>query len=105
VAARVVARVATDAARRVPGVKVVLGRSTDSRIARIVERATRSHRNPEAAIGVLGRMVVVDLAVAVEYGEPVEIVREIQSRVVEELRDVIELQSITVNVTIDDVIE
>lgn len=105
VAARVVATVARDAARLVPGVRVAFGRSTESAVANLVEKATRRHRHPHAAVGVLGRTAVVDLAVAVTYGDPVDTVaREVQQGVMRELQDNIGLQSITVNVTIDDVL-
>jgi uncharacterized alkaline shock family protein YloU len=104
VAARVVAVIARDAAGRVPGVRVALGRSTDSRIARLVDRATAGHLHPHAAVGVLGRTAVIDLALAVSYGEPVhEVAHEVQRRVIAELKENIGLQSVTVNVIVDDV--
>ena len=87
VAARVVATIARDAARTVPGVRVALGRSTHSRLAGIVEKATFGHRHPDAAVGVLGRTAVVDLAVAVTYGESVDAVaHRVQQTVIDELR-------------------
>lgn len=105
VAARIVARIARDAAQHVPGVQAVLGRSSFGRIVRSVERASFLHRHPNAAVGVLGRTAAVDLAVAVRYGQPVHVVaREVQDRVRQQLRDAIGLQAITVNVTIDDVL-
>src|ERR1700712_891929 len=105
VAARVVAAIARDTAARVPGVRVALGRSTESRIAELVAKATSGHLHPHAAVGVLGRTAVVDLALAVSYGEPVhEVAHEVQRRVIRELRDNVGLQSVTVNVTVDDVL-
>jgi uncharacterized alkaline shock family protein YloU len=105
IAARVVATIARDTARLVPGVRVALGRSTESRVARLVERATLGHRHPHAAVGVLGRTAVVHLALAVTYGDPVhDVAHEVQRRVMAELRDNIGLKSVTVNVTVDDVI-
>jgi uncharacterized alkaline shock family protein YloU len=105
VAARVVAAVARDTASRVPGVRVALGRSTESRIAQLVARATAGHRHPHAAVGVLGRTAVVDLALAVSYGEPVQVVaHEVRRRVEAELKENVGLQSVTVNVTVDDVL-
>lgn len=105
IAARIVAGIARDTARRVPGVRVALGRSTDSRIARLVARATRGHRHPHAAVGVLGRTAVVDLALATTYGEPVhDVAREVQQRVTAELKNKVGLQSVTVNVTVDDIV-
>lgn len=105
VAARVVATVARDTASRVPGVRVALGRSTESRIAQLVAKATTGHRHPHAAVGVLGRTAVIDLALAVDYGEPVhEVAHEVRRRVIAELKESIGLQSVTVNVTVDDVL-
>jgi hypothetical protein len=41
--------------------------------------ATLGHRHPHAAVGVLGRTAVVDLAVAVTYNHPAhEVARDIQ---------------------------
>lgn len=105
IAARVVASVARDAARRVAGVRVALGRSSESNLARLVERATLEHKHPHAAVGVLGRTAVVDLAVAVSYGDQIDAVaRNVQATVVRQLRDNIGLHSVTVNVTVDDVL-
>ena len=105
IAARIVAALARDAARTVPGVRVVLGRSTHSKLAALAEQATFAHRHPDAAVGVLGRTAVVDLAVAVQYGAPVhEVARNIQNQVITTLRENIGLQTVNVNVNIDDVI-
>ena len=105
IAARIVAALARDTARSVPGVRVALGRSTHSQLAALAEKATFAHRHPQAAVGVLGRTAVVDLAVAVQYGEPVhEVARTIQQQVITSLRDSIGLQTVNVNVTVDDVI-
>ena len=53
----------------------------------------------------MGRTAVIDLAVAVTYGEQVHhIAHEIQRRVKAELQNNIGLQSIAVNVTVDDVL-
>jgi uncharacterized alkaline shock family protein YloU len=105
IAARLVAALARDTARMVPGVRVALGRSTDSKLASLAESATFQHRHPHAAVGVLGRTAVVDLAVAVTYGAPAhEVAREIQQHVTAALRDHIGLQALAVNVTVDDVL-
>jgi uncharacterized alkaline shock family protein YloU len=105
IAARVVARIARDAARNVPGVRVAFGRSTHSKTAGLAEKATLRHRHPHAAVGVLGRTAVIDLAIAVQYGDPLDAVaREVQLRAVTELRSKVGLQDVTVNVTVDDVI-
>jgi uncharacterized alkaline shock family protein YloU len=105
VAARIVAALARDAARMVPGVRVALGRSSHGRLATLSERATFGHRHPYAAVGVLGGTAVVDLAVAVSYGDPVhEVARGVQRHVIASLRDQFGLKTVTVNVTVDDVL-
>lgn len=104
IAARIVAALARDSARTVPGVQVAFGRSTHGNIAALTEQATFAHRHPHAAVGVLGRTAVVDLAVAVTYGDPVhEVARDIQQRVIATLRDQIGLQTVAVNVAVDDI--
>ena len=106
VAARVVARIARDTARRVPGVRVALGRSTGGRLARLVEKATFGHLHPNAAVGVLGRTAVVDLAIAVTYGDVIdEVARAVQADVRRELARSVGLKSVTVNVTVDDILD
>jgi len=105
IAARIVAALARDSARMIPGVRVALGRSTQGPIAALAEKATFGHHHPYAAVGVLGRTAVVDLAVAVSYEDPVhEVAREIQRQVTATLRDQIGLQGVTVNVTVDDIL-
>jgi len=105
IAARIVAALARDCARMIPGVRVALGRSTQGQIAALAEKATFGHHHPHAAVGVLGRTAVVDLAVAVTYDDPVhEVARDIQRQVTATLRDQIGLQSVTVNVTVDDIL-
>jgi uncharacterized alkaline shock family protein YloU len=105
IAARIVAALARDAARTVPGVRVALGRSTHTKLAALAELATFKHRHPHAAVGVLGRTAVVDLAVAVQYGDPVhEVARDIQQQVIAALRENIGLQTVQVNVNVDDVL-
>jgi uncharacterized alkaline shock family protein YloU len=106
VAARVVAALARDSARKIPGVRVALGRSTHGTLAALAEKASFGHRHPDAAVGVLGRTAVVDLAVAVGYGDPAhEVARDIQRQVAAALRDQIGLRDVTVNVTVDDIID
>jgi uncharacterized alkaline shock family protein YloU len=105
IAARVVARIARDAAHNVPGVRVAFGRSTHGKIAELAEKATLTHRHPHAAVGVLGRTAVVDLAIAVQYGDRLDVVaHEVQQRAIAELRATVGLQDVAVNVTVDDVI-
>lgn len=105
IAARVVARIARDAARSVPGVRVAFGRSTQLGTADLAEQATLSHSQFDAAVGVLGGAAVVDLAIAVQYGDRLDAVaREVQQRAIAELRATVGLRDVTVNVTVDDVI-
>lgn len=106
IAARIVAALARDCARTIPGVRVAFGRSSHGRVAALAEKATLGHRQPDAAVGVLGRTAVVDLAVAVGYGDPAHrVAREIQRQVTATLRDQVGLRNVTVNVTIDDVLD
>lgn len=105
IAARVVATLARDSARTVPGVRVAFGRHSHGRIADLAQKATLDHRHPHAAVGVLGRTAVIDLALAVRYGHPVDhVAREVQQRVIAALRATVGLQDVTVNVTVDDVV-
>lgn len=105
IAARIVATLARDSARMVPGVRVALGRSTQAKVAALAEKATFRHRHPHAAVGVLGRTAVVDLAVAVSYRHPVhEVARDIQRHVAATLRDQVGIRSVTVNVAVDDIL-
>ena len=105
IAARAVAALARDSARLVPGVRVALGRSTQGLLAAAAEKATAGHRYPQAAAGVLGRTAVVDLAVAVSYGDPVQdIARDIQRHVTATLHGQAGLRNVTVNVTVDDIL-
>jgi uncharacterized alkaline shock family protein YloU len=105
IAARVVARLAREAARQVPGVHVVFGRSTHAKPAGLAETATLRHRHPSAAVGVLGRTAVIDLAVAAEYGRDLDaIARDVQQRVTAALREQVGLRDVVVNVTVDDII-
>ena len=73
--------------------------------AALAEKATLGHRHPHAAVGVLGRTAVVDLAVAITYNDPAhEVARDIQRQVIATLRDQVGLQSVKVNVTVDDIL-
>jgi uncharacterized alkaline shock family protein YloU len=106
IAARIVATLARDSARMVPGVRVALGRSSHGKFAALAEQGSLQHRHPHAAVGVLGRTAVVDLAVAVTYGDPVhEVARDIQHHVIAALRETIGLETVIVNVTVDDVLD
>jgi uncharacterized alkaline shock family protein YloU len=105
VAARIVAALARDSARMIPGVRVALGRSTQGKLAALAEKATFGH-HADAAVGVLGRTAVVDLAVAIGYGDPADqVARDIQRQVRSTLRDQVGLRDVTVNVTIDDILD
>jgi uncharacterized alkaline shock family protein YloU len=104
IAARVVATIARDAARQVPGARVVFGRSTRPRTAARAEAATLGHRHPHETVGVMGRTAVVDLAVTAEYGQKLDAVgRAVQERAIAALRDKAGLTDVLVNVAIDDV--
>jgi uncharacterized alkaline shock family protein YloU len=105
VAARVVAAIARRAAQNVPGVRVAFGRSTHSTTAGLAEQSTLRHRHPHSAVGVLGRTAVVDLAIAVQYGENLDLIaRQVQQRVTADLRACTVLREIAVNVTVDDIL-
>jgi uncharacterized alkaline shock family protein YloU len=105
IAARIVAALARDSARAVPGVLVALGRTSHGKAAALAEHATFRHHHPHAAVGVLGRTAVIDLAVAVRYGDYVhQVARDIQRHVITALRDNLGLKTVTVNVTVDDVL-
>lgn len=106
IATRIVAALARDSARMIPGVQVALGRSTHGKVAALAEKATLGHQHPHAAVGVLGRTAAVDLAIAIGYGTAAhEVAREIQRQVTVTLREQIGLRDVTVNVTIDDVLD
>jgi uncharacterized alkaline shock family protein YloU len=107
IAARIVAALARDSACLVPGVRIALGRSTHSKpAARPALRASLARRHPDAAVGVLGRTAVVDLAVTVTYGAPLrQVAKDVQQHVIASLRGSIGLQTVTVNVTIDDILD
>jgi uncharacterized alkaline shock family protein YloU len=105
IAARIVAALACQSARTVPGVRMALGRSARAEAPALAEKATFGHRHP-AAVGVLGHTAVVDLAIAIGYDRPApEIAREIQRHVTATLRDQAGLRNIRVDVTIDDVLD
>jgi len=105
IAGRVVAAIAREAARNVPGVRVAFGRSASSTAATSAKRTTLRRRHPQAAAGVLGRTAVVDLAIAAHYGSRLDAMAyQVQQRAIAELRAKAGLQNVTVNVTVDDVI-
>ena len=98
------ATLARDAAGTVPGVRVAFGRHSYGQITELAEKSTLGHRAPHAAIGVLGRTAVIDLALAVRYGEGVdEVARQVHQRVITQLRATVGVQDVTVNLTVDDV--
>jgi uncharacterized alkaline shock family protein YloU len=105
IAASVVATIAREAARTVPGVQAAFGRSTHSATGGPAESATFRHHHPHPAAGVLGHTAVVDLAVAARYGAQLDaIARQVQQRAVAELHAKTGLHDVTVNITVDDVI-
>lgn len=105
VAVRVLAKIATQAARRVPGVVVALGRRTDPEQAAQVERDTYEHAAPGSALGVAGGSVAVDLALVVHYGKDVRgIAREVRRAVRQDTESLTGLRRVEVNVVVDDVV-
>lgn len=103
VAARVIAVTARQAALRVPGVRIAFGRSTAA--AGAAEADTRQHRHPHAAAGVMGGTAVVDLALTVTHGQAIDhVARQVQQRVIADLRDTVGLRHVAVNITVDDVL-
>jgi uncharacterized alkaline shock family protein YloU len=105
IAGRVVAAIAREAARNVPGVRAAFGRSIHSTTDGPAEKAAIWHHPPHATAGVLGRTAVVDLAIAAQYGTKLDaIAHQVQQRAIAELRAQTGLHDVTVNVTIDDVI-
>jgi uncharacterized alkaline shock family protein YloU len=106
IAARIVAAVARNSARLVPGVRVASGRSRHSTLGAFAGDGLLRQRPAGASAGVLGRTAVVDLAVAVNYGMPVHhVARDIQRQVIAALHHGLGLQDVTVNVTVDDVLD
>jgi uncharacterized alkaline shock family protein YloU len=106
IAARIVAALARDSARLVPGVRVAFGRSRHSTLGAFAGDGPLRQRPAGASAGVLGRTAVVDLAVAVNYGMPVhDVARDIQRQVIAALHHGLGLQNVTVNVTVDDVLD
>jgi uncharacterized alkaline shock family protein YloU len=105
IAARIVAALARDSARLIPGVRVAFGRSRHSTLGAFASDGPLTQR-PGASAGVLGRTAVVDLAVAVNYGMPVHhVARDIQRQVIAALHHSLGLPNVTVNVTVDDVLD
>jgi hypothetical protein len=64
IAAHVVATIAREAARTVPGVRAAFGRSTHSTTASPAGKATLRHHHPHAAAGVLGRTEALRMAIS-----------------------------------------
>ncbi len=84
------------------GRRIVEAGHSYGQITELAEKATLGHRAPHAAIGVLGRTAVIDLAV--RYGEGVdEVARQVHQRVITQLRATVGVQDVTVNLTVDDV--
>ncbi len=65
------------------------------KVSALVGKATLAHHYPNAAVGVLGRTAVIDLAIAVRYGDEVDdVAREVQRRVIAELSATIGLRDV-----------
>ena len=106
IAARVIATLARRAAARVPGVRVVLGRTTEPRAARRAAAATDQHDPSGSAVGVAGSSTFVELAVAAQYDMPLhELAEHVRAAVVHDLTRLAALQNVQVDVTIDDVLD
>lgn len=104
VAARVIAVIARQAASRIPGVAVALGRTTEPLPAATNAAATEAHRGTGAAVGVIGGTAIVDLALAADYGTNLHRVAELVRRaVIQDTRDLAGLDVVQVNINIDDV--
>lgn len=103
IAARVLAKLATRAAARAPGVRVVLGRSTQARMVARTTEATQSHRQPGSAVGIAGQHAVIDLAVVTAYGAYIPDVAATIRRLVTEQLHTAGLNDVDVNITVDDV--
>lgn len=100
IAAGVVAALARESASRVPGVCLALGRTARA------GNALSGQPRARTAAGVLGQTAVVDLAIAVNHDRPVhDVARAIQRQVTAALRNNLGLQAVTVNVTIDDILD
>lgn len=107
IAARVVGEIARAAAASVPGVRVVLGRSSAApRAAAASTQATRAHRVPGTAVGIAGQRAVIDLAVATSYGLRIpDVAAGIRRRVLHDLRDLAGIRDAEVNIVVDNVID
>lgn len=104
IAARVLAAIARRAAARARGVRVVLGRSSQARVAVAADEATRAHRQPGSAVGIAGQQVVVDLAVVTTYDLPIpRVADDVRNRVLADLQRLAGLRDVAVNITVDDV--
>lgn len=105
VAARVIATLARLAAARVPGVRVALGRTTETRAADRAAAATDQHDASRSAVGVAGGSTVVELALAAQYDAPLhELAEHVRAAVIHDLTRLAGLQNVQVDVTIDDIL-
>jgi uncharacterized alkaline shock family protein YloU len=106
IAARIVAALARDSASRVPGVRLALGRTRAGLLGASAQDALIRQRPARADVGVLGRTAVVDLTVAVNYDRPVhDVARDIQRQVAAVLHHDLGLHTVTVNVSVDDILD
>lgn len=104
IAARVIATLARQAAARVPGVAVALGRTTEPSAAARQQQATEEHRAPGTAVGVFGGTAVIDLALAAEYGTDLpRVAGRVRRAVIRDVQELAGLDAVQVNVSIDDI--
>jgi uncharacterized alkaline shock family protein YloU len=104
IAARALAGIAQASAARAAGVRAVLGRSSHTPLATAAAAATRSHRQPDSAVGIAGTQVVIDLALVTRYGARIpDVADDVRGRVLRALRALAGLRHVRVDITVDDV--
>jgi len=103
IAARVLATLATRAAARAPGVRVVLGRSSQPKAVAHTAEITHAHRQPGSAVGIAGQQATIDLAVVTNYGANIPDVADTIRRLVTDDLRTASLREVDVNIIVDDV--
>lgn len=102
IAARAVTAVASDAARRVSGVRAVFARST--RTSDAAQQSAFERGPARYPPDVMEAAVAVDLAVTVSDSESVdEVARDVQQRVIAALRDRLGMRATAIKVAVDQV--
>jgi uncharacterized alkaline shock family protein YloU len=104
IAARVIGGIASRAAARAQGVRVVLGRSSQANLVADTAEATQRHRQPGSAVGIAGQHAVIDLAVVTDYGLRIpDIADEIRRLVMRDLSELAGLDDARIDIYVDDV--